>query len=272
MSLAFARPTLFRPMARSASTLARRSAWAARRHPMSTETKKTIQGDDFNEMRERALLRHVINNSTEGDADSVMAAMDSFWHTFFNGEGTAEWNLRGAALDSAIRSKQPQVAMEIGSYCGYTSVRMGRLIPEGGKLISIEIDPLYAAIATKVVEHAGLSDRVAVEIGALPDRLKVIQAKHGLTGTLDAVLLDHDVTNYMPDLKLLEQSGHVDKGTVVLCDWSLYPGSGERQEAPTQAEEFMQYLDTIGLSQSTRQSIRDKEVFTVSAGSWVGVV
>ena len=115
----------------------------------STQTKKTIQ-TDFSELRERSLLRHVVNTATEGDADSVMKAMDTFWDTFFNGEGTSEWQLRGSALDSAIRTKQPKTAMEIGAYCGYTAVRMGRLMPAGSKLVSIEIDPLYAAIATKV--------------------------------------------------------------------------------------------------------------------------
>ena len=58
--------------------------------------------------------------------------------------------MRSEALDSAIAGKQPLSAMEIGSYCGYTAVRMGSKIPAGGKLISVEIDPLYAAIATKV--------------------------------------------------------------------------------------------------------------------------
>merc|ERR1719174_2279871 len=108
--------------------------------------------------------------------------MDQYWDTFFHGEGTAEWQLRGSALDSAIRAKQPKVAMEIGAYCGYTAVRMGRLVPSGGRLISIEIDPLYAAIATKMVEHAGLSDRVHVEIGTLADRLPAIHRKYGITG------------------------------------------------------------------------------------------
>jgi catechol O-methyltransferase len=240
--------------------------------PLSTLTKTSIQNDDFNELRERSLLRHVINSSTEGDADSVMAAMDTFWHTYFNGEGTAEWQLRGSALDAAIRSKQPKTAMEIGAYCGYTAVRMGRLMPAGSKLISVELDPLYAAIATKMVEHAGLSDRVSVEIGSIADRLPAIHRKHGVSGPLDALLLDHDVGHYLPDLQLLEKAGHISKATVVLCDWSLYPGSEGAPQAPTAGSDFMGYLSEIGISQSTRQSIRDKEVFTVSAGDWTGAV
>jgi len=241
---------------------------------LSTQTKKTIQaaGADFDELRERALLRHVITTSTEGDPDSVTAAMDTFWDTFFHGQGTEEWQFRGAALDSALRSKQPKVAMEIGAYCGYTAVRMGRLMPAGGRLISIEIDPLYAAIATKMVEHAGLSDRVSVEIGSLADRLPVIQKKFGVSGALDALLLDHDVSSYLPDLRLLESNGHISKGTTVLCDWSLYPGSDDTEQAPTAAGDFMDYLTEIGVSQSTRHTLRDKNVFTVSAGSWMGAV
>lgn len=239
---------------------------------LSTMTKATIQGSDFNELRERSLLRHVINTATEGDPVSVMTAMDTFWDTYFNGEGTAEWQLRGKALDSAITAKQPKTAMEIGAYCGYTAVRMGRLMPADGKLISVEIDPLYAAIASKMVDYAGLNGRVSVEIGSVADRLPAIQRKFGLTGALDAVLLDHDVQSYLPDLQLLEKNSHINKGTVVLCDWSLYPGSEGNAQAPTASADFMEYLGEIGVAQSTKTSLRDKQIFTVSAGDWFGAV
>ena len=55
-------------------SLARRGAAAQRL--MSTNT-----FNDFNELRERSLLRHVIATSKEGDPDSVTAAMDQFWNT-----------------------------------------------------------------------------------------------------------------------------------------------------------------------------------------------
>ena len=61
--------------------------------------------------------------------------------------------------------------MELGTYCGYTAVRMGRLLPPGAKLVSVEIEPLFAAIASTVVEHAGLRDRVEVGSGAAAQRL-----------------------------------------------------------------------------------------------------
>eukprot|EP00965_Chrysotila_dentata_P023333 773117-Pleurochrysis_carterae.AAC.2 len=101
-------------------------------------------------MRERDLLRHVIETAPEGDAQAVLNSMDEFWDTYFNGAGSAEWKLRGSALDNAIAKAQPGLCMELGTYCGYTAVRIGRLLPPGAKLVSVEIEPLFAAIASKV--------------------------------------------------------------------------------------------------------------------------
>ena len=53
-----------------------------------------------------------------------------------------------------------------------------------------------------MVEHAGLSSRVSVEIGSLTDRLPAIHRKYSLAGELDALLLDHDTSAYLPDLQV----------------------------------------------------------------------
>jgi hypothetical protein len=84
------------------------------------------------------------------------------------------------------------------------------------------------------------------------------------------VLLDHDVSSYLSDLRLLEAKGLIGKGTVVLCDWSLYPGSGGSEQAPLDGKEFMEYLSKKGGGPTTKHTLRDKEVFTVS--SWQGVI
>jgi len=249
-----------------------RQPTVARRLVSSTALKSpTADRAEFSELRERALLRHVFNTATEGNPESVMEAMDVFWDTYFNGEGTKEWKLRGAALDQAVRSRSPTSAMEIGAYCGYTAVRIGRLMPDDGKLVSVEIDPLFAAIATKVVEYAGLSSKVTVEVGSLTDRLPVIQRK-GLGGPLGAILLDHETSCYLPDIQLLEAQKMVAQDTIILCDWSLYPGS-EESAAPTDSTDFLAYLKTRGGEEGvhTVHSRGDKQVFTVSAWDFPAV-
>ncbi|KAL1526844.1 hypothetical protein AB1Y20_015536 [Prymnesium parvum] len=241
---------------------ARRVVAPSARRLASSKRPSNFDRADFSELRERSLLRHVVSSAQEGDPESVMQAMDVFWDTYFNGEGSAAWKLRGTALDQAVSSKEVASAMEIGSYCGYTAVRIARLMPEGSKLVSVEIDPLFAAIATKVVEFAGLSHKVTVEIGSLADRLPAIQRK-GLVSPLNAVLLDHDTANYLPDLQLLERNSLVAQDTMVLCDWSLYPGSDSSDQAPTEGHEFMEYLKQRA-GGTVKHSLRDKEIFTVT--------
>jgi catechol O-methyltransferase len=247
-------------LARRLPGLCRRSA-----APLSTAVHRGAQ--DFHELRERSLLRYTMKASTEGDATSVLNAMDEFWSEYYKGQSTTEWKLRGTAMDDAIQKAAPTAAMELGTYCGYSAIRIGRLLPPGGKLVSVEVDPLYAAIATKVIEHAGLSDSIKVEIGDISERFEAIQKKHGI-GQIEALLMDHGTSNYLSSLQFLEGKGMVKQDTAVLCDWSLYPGSEDDTQAPLKMEEFMKHMEASGRAATARQTMHNKEVFSVN--TWSG--
>lgn len=68
--------------------------------------------------------------------------------------------LVGAILDNVVCEVSPSTALELGTYCGYSSVRIARLLPPDTKLITVEFNPDYAAVARQVMEHAGLQDKV----------------------------------------------------------------------------------------------------------------
>lgn len=59
-----------------------------------------------------------------------------------------------------MREQQPSVLLELGAYCGYSAVRMGRLLSPGARLLTIEFNPEYAAITQQMLDFAGLQDRV----------------------------------------------------------------------------------------------------------------
>lgn len=66
----------------------------------------------------------------------------------------------GEIVDTVLREQRPSVLLELGAYCGYSAVRMARLLLPGARLLTIELNPDYAAITQRMVEFAGLQDKV----------------------------------------------------------------------------------------------------------------
>jgi len=188
--------------------------------------------------RERQLLVHVVKSAEEGDVQSVLAAMDEFWAHHFGMKGVDSWTIRKELLDGLVRDKTPTYALELGTYCGYSALRIARNLPENGFLVSIDVDPLFGAIATKIIEHAGLSHKVKVLTGTVETKLKRIASLIGPEGKADFVLCDHSKERFVPDLELLEGAGVAGPGTVVMGDTTVYPG----EEAAAGGKDLLTYF------------------------------
>lgn len=67
----------------------------------------------------------------------------------------------------------------MGSYCGYSSVRIGRLMKPGGKLISIDVLEYTTNIAKQVAEHAGLSEINEYWLGGLEKNIDKLEKEVG---------------------------------------------------------------------------------------------
>lgn len=66
----------------------------------------------------------------------------------------------GCILDSVVSEVNPVTVLELGTYCGYSTVRIASLLPPHAKLITLEFNPDYAKIAHQVIAWAGLEDKV----------------------------------------------------------------------------------------------------------------
>jgi predicted O-methyltransferase YrrM len=98
-------------------------------------------------------------------------------------------------MAAACRSKR---ALEIGSASGYSAIWIGLGLREtGGRLVTIEYDPVRAREAADNVRRAGLSDIVQVVHG---DAFKEIPR---LPGTFDFVFLDAWKKDYKRFLDLV---------------------------------------------------------------------
>jgi len=200
---------------------------------ITAEAKGSVQrlGSEGLHGMERALLEHVVKTAEAGNPDTVLAAMDAFWNKTFQQQGADRWNVRGQTIEDKVREKaqekekkgEPMRCLELGTYCGYSALRIARNLPENGKLLSVEKDELFAAIATKIIEFAGLDHKVKIWMGTAHSELMHITERLEKQPA-DFVLCDHSKERFVPDLKLLEECGAVNKETVVIGDVEVYAG------------------------------------------------
>jgi catechol O-methyltransferase len=138
---------------------------------------------------------------------------------------------KGEILDRAVRRASARVLLELGTYCGYSALRMARVMPAGARLCSIEFSPANAAIARRIWDHAGIGDQLTVVVGTLGDGGSTIgrlHSDHGFDeGTVDFVFIDHDKSAYVPDLERILDQGWLHPGSIVVADNIRFPGAPE---------------------------------------------
>ncbi len=161
--------------------------------------------------RERAALDYVRAHAIEGDADSVLRALDRFAR-----EQRFMMNLgdeKGRILDALVAQLPLRATvLELGTYCGYSAVRMARLLRGGGQVVSIEANPRHAKVAGAICRFAGVADQVHIVVGESSEIIPT------LTGTFDLVLMDHCKEEYLVDLWRIEEQGLLKPGSKVVAD------------------------------------------------------
>jgi catechol O-methyltransferase len=179
--------------------------------------------------REQALADYVCAHARRGDIDAAIAAIDEFCHTksYLINIGDE----KGEILDRAVAAAHPHRLLELGTYCGYSALRIARVMPADAVLYSVEFNPANAAVARRIWDHAGVGERVVVIVGTLADdgkTLDTLRDEHGFgPGTVDFVFLDHDKGQYLPDLRRILDRAWLRPGSVVVADNVKYPGVPE---------------------------------------------
>ena len=79
--------------------------------------------------------------------------------------------------------------LEVGTLGGYSTIELARAVGEGGRVVTLEIDPHHAAVARANVAAAGIGDRVEVLVGPAIETLAT------LDGPFDFVFIDADKEN-----------------------------------------------------------------------------
>ena len=177
--------------------------------------------------RETALEKYVLARARPGDVDDAIRVIDHFGRhvSFLINVGDE----KGKILDRAVERTQSHLLLELGTYCGYSALRMARVMPREARLYSVEFNTANAEIARRIFAHAGVDDKVTVIVGTLGDggeTIRTLKREHNFVpGSLDLVFLDHDKKAYLSDLELIVDEGWLHPGSVVVADNILVPGA-----------------------------------------------
>ncbi|KAG2763716.1 hypothetical protein PC116_g1970 [Phytophthora cactorum] len=171
-------------------------------------------------------LEYVRQHATPRDAQSAVDAMDNFAYEQMWMMNIGD--VKGAIVDAEIEKAKPQVMAEIGAFCDYSAVRFAsklRAVSDpSARFYSFEFSEHFANIAKQIVDLAELSDVVTFFVGPFSEtymKLKELDINH-----VDVFFMDHDKRQYLSDFKLIEQSGLLKPGAVVVADNVLSPGPG----------------------------------------------
>lgn len=115
-------------------------------------------------------------------------------------------------LCRAIGAKR---VLEFGTLAGHSALWFARALPDGGKVVSIELNPDYAAFAREKLSAAGVGDKVEVRVGACRQLLPELESE-AKRNPYDVIFLDADKAHYPEFLEWSQ--GVLRPGGILLAD------------------------------------------------------
>ncbi len=97
---------------------------------------------------------------------------------------------QGKLLAILAQSVGARSILEIGTLGGYSTIWLARVLPADGRLVTLELDPKHANVASANLINAGLADKVELRLGRAADTLAQLVAEGA--GPFDLVFIDAD--------------------------------------------------------------------------------
>lgn len=125
-------------------------------------------------------------------------------------------HLQGRFLSMISALVKPKSILEIGTYTGYSALCLAEGLAEGGKLITIDVNPELEDLVNHFVKEAGFENKIQMIIG---DAYQIIRT---LPQIFDLVFIDADKASYSKYFDLVIEK--VPSGGIILADNVLWSG------------------------------------------------
>lgn len=100
---------------------------------------------------------------------------------------------QGKFLHLIARMIGAKKVLEVGTLGGYSTLWFASALPTDGKVITLEFEPLHAAVARANFRDAGYEDMIEVRVGAALESLPGVEADG--VGPFDIAFIDADKKN-----------------------------------------------------------------------------
>jgi caffeoyl-CoA O-methyltransferase len=163
--------------------------------------------------------------------------------------------VEGRLLEFLVFLARPQLVLEIGTYSGYSALSMAQTLPEGGRIITCELDPERVVFAERRIADAGLADRIEVRQGPALETIAT------LDGPFDLVFVDADKAGYLgyyeAVLPKLSERGLIVVDNVLWSGRVAEPTSDDDTEATRALREFNDHVAADDRVVSVMLTVRD---------------
>jgi predicted O-methyltransferase YrrM len=148
--------------------------------------------------------------------------------------------------------------LEIGTLGGYSAIWLARALAAEGRLVTLELDPHHAEVARRNFVHAGVAERIELQVGPALDSLARLRAQH--IAPFDMVFIDADKPNNLSYVQAALELSRV--GALILVDNVVREGAVIARERDAAAEGIRRMAAWIGaqsrLSATVIQTVGEK--------------
>jgi predicted O-methyltransferase YrrM len=129
---------------------------------------------------------------------------------------------QGQLMALLVRLIGARRILEIGCFTGYSALWMAAAMPEGGRLITLDVNREWVEIGRRFWREAGVEERIEARLGLAIESLDALLAE-GAAESFDLVFIDADKKSY--ELYYERALALTRPGGLILLDNMLWGGT-----------------------------------------------
>jgi caffeoyl-CoA O-methyltransferase len=155
--------------------------------------------------------------------------------------GTVE----GRFLEMLVWAARPRLVVEIGTYTGSAAQFMASALPDGGRVVTCELDPERAAFARRHMDAGPWGDRIEIAVGP------ALESIGRIDGPVDLAFIDADKGGYVDYYEALVP--RLSPRGLIAADNTLFSGEVLAPEEGSSAAALAAFNEHVAADPRTTQ-------------------